>query len=287
MINKPKTLSQKINLWNDWAKKTYGKKTYKIPLALNTICPNRKSGACVFCLQSSFSYSCSSKPINKQISEYFNKTPKNPNNFAYLAYFQDETTGAVDIEVLENAFKTVLQNPKIKGIICSTRPDYFSKNFAALVKKYNATVEIGLQTIHNKSLKLLNRNHTFEDFEKAYSLAEEFNIKLGVHLIIGIPDESFENMLKTINYVNSKPNITEVKLHNLVVYKGTKLATMPYKVINIEQYIDILAKILSLIDKSKIISRLFTSNFRMQEISVNTTGTKKLWLNALLKKLYE
>ena len=146
-----------------------------------------------------------------------------------------------------------------------------------------------MQSIHDKSLDFLNRNHNFLQTQKAIEICGKAGLDVGVHLIIGIPDESFDDMLETIKYVSSNDFIKQVKFHNLVVYKNTKLAEMKnINSLSIDEYIDILSELIPFLREDIVISRLFTSNIRRSQIAVgNYEGSKPEWLNKLRLKLIE
>ncbi len=283
-----KRLEYRINLWSEYAKRKYDGKTFKVGLSLGLQCPNRARNGCIFCLPSTFTENHSFIPIKEQLDIGIRKVSKGVGKeLSYLAYFQDETTGAVPLEILEQAFETVYSEKKVKGIIVSTRPDYCSDQFLELCKKFNVHLELGLQTINDKSLIFLNRNHSFIQVEDALKRIADKNLTAGVHLIIGIPNETYDDMLLTIEYINSQRVITDVKFHNLVAFKGSKLADLNVKLLNIDEYIDVLIEILKKLSLKKTVSRLFTSNLQRNGIATNINGDKKLWLNKLLERLYK
>ena len=282
-----KRLEYKLNLWSEWAKQHYGSKVFKVGVSLNSACPNRAEGGCIFCLQDTFTPEYKHQSTTEQLNTSIDRIKRGVRrDLKFIAYFQDETMGAVATEKLESAFKEAIQHPEIVGLIVSTRPDYCSDEFLDVVSRYNAFLELGMQTIHNESLTLLNRNHSHNDTVDALKRIENKGIMAGVHLIVGIPNESINDILETIRYVNSKPVITDVKLHNLVAFKGTKLAISNYTLPNINEYIQILIKIIPYLVENKTISRLFTSNLSQSQIALNIQGEKKLWLNQLLQEIY-
>jgi radical SAM superfamily enzyme len=122
--------------------------------------------------------------------------------------------------------------------------------------------------------------------ERTIELADRNKLDLGVHIIIGIPGETISHMQETVNFITSQPAIKEVKFHNLVVYKNTRLAEMyqtgEFELLNIDQYIEILCSLLPWLRGDIVVSRLFTSNIRRTQIALGEySGTKTEWLNKL------
>ncbi|MCK4694557.1 MAG: radical SAM protein, partial [Candidatus Cloacimonetes bacterium] len=208
--------------------------------------------------------------------------------------FQDDTSTAGEPGFLKRKFSEALSHPEVVGLIVSTRPDYINKEIVELLRSFNVpvSIEIGMQTIHEKSLEFLQRGHNFIEVENAVKLCGENGLNVGVHLIMGIPGENFEDMLQTIKYISSNKYIKQVKFHNLVVYKNTKLAEMlkenGLSLITIDEYIEILAELFPYIRGDIVVSRLFTSNIRRSQIAIeNYPGNKTKWMNALRIYLYK
>ncbi|MBN2830222.1 MAG: radical SAM protein [Candidatus Cloacimonetes bacterium] len=283
-----KRLEYRINFWSEQAKELYGKKIYRVAVSLNTPCPNRTHGGCNFCLQDSFAPEFRGIPIGEQLRLSIAKIAKNaPEEHGFIAYFQDETIGASDYSTLDKAIKEALSIPKVLGIIVSTRPDHCDDDFLRIIKKHNAYLELGMQTIHPQSLLFLNRNHTHEHTVDALQRIDKHGLKTGVHLIIGIPGESIGDMLETIQFVNRNSVITDVKFHNLVAFENTPISRLNNHLPDIDEYIETLLVLLPQLTNRVTISRLFTSNILKSEIALNITGEKKVWLNKLLKRIYE
>lgn len=146
------------------------------------------------------------------------------------------------------------------------------------------TIELGMQTIHDKSLLFLNRNHNHQDTLNALEMCAEYNIPTGVHLIIGIPEETESMVLETINFVNKQRNIKDVKIHNLLIFQHTKLAEIyhDYHFLSYPEYLDLLSKVIGNLQTDKTVSRLFTSNLRQDSVAINSfPGIKQIWLKDL------
>ncbi len=273
-------------------KEKYHKKVFKIGLSMGEICHHRKNnGGCIFCLPETFTDNIKSKSISEQIDYLLPKMKKHSDIF--IAYFQDETSFDLDFEIFKTKIKSVLNYDEIKEITISTRPDVLKIKHLDFLSELNfdVNIEIGVQTVNDESLRFLNRGHTFSDIKNAINILKNYDFRIGTHLILGIPNETFEDNLNTINYLNSQ-NIDEIKIHNLVAYKGTKLGKMisnsEVELLNFDGYLGLLAKIIPYIKSEIVISRLFTSNVNRTGTAIKSfSGYKKDWMNKLVHLMNE
>ncbi len=273
-------------------KEKYHKKVFKIGLSMGEICHHRKNnGGCIFCLPETFTDNIKSKSISEQIDYLLPKMKKHSDIF--VAYFQDETSFDLDFEIFKTKIKSVLNYDEIKEITISTRPDVLKIKHLDFLSELNfdVNIEIGVQTVNDESLRFLNRGHTFSDIKNAINILKNYDFRIGTHLILGIPNETFEDNLNTINYLNSQ-NIDEIKIHNLVAYKGTKLGKMisnsEVELLNFDGYLGLLAKIIPYIKSEIVISRLFTSNVNRTGTAIKSfPGYKKDWMNKLVHLMNE
>jgi radical SAM protein (TIGR01212 family) len=278
-------------------KEKYNEKVYRIGLSIGEKCPHRlKSGGCIFCIPGTFTgeYQQNNLSITEQCEIITKKMIQKLKVTNFVAYFQDETSTAGNVEHLKKMYYEALNFPNVHELIISTRPDFISKELITMLDAIEkpVTIELGLQSIHDKTLEFLNRGHTFADFEKAIDLIKKSKCRIGVHLITGIPTESLDERLETIKYVGQNENISEIKLHHLVVYENTELAEISQKhnfhYDSLEDYFVFLEKALPFLRKDQVISRIFTSNVRRSMIALNQfPKTKVDWLNKLLKYLDE
>ncbi len=270
---------------------------FRVGLSTGIPCPHReKTGGCIFCNPETFTgeYQAQGKSISEQLNEAIPRIKQSCGEVTLLAYFQDETSTAGSIEFLKQKFQSALSHPEIIGLIVSTRPDFVNGEVVELLRSFEmpVTIEIGLQSIHDKSLEFLNRDHTFEEVDKAIKLCGKAGLDVGVHLIMGIPGETQKDMQQTIKYISANPFIKQVKFHNLVVYKNTKIARLAeageIELLSIPKYIEILANLLPFLRGDLVVSRLFTSNIRRSQIAVgNYSGNKTKWMNELRKYIYK
>ncbi len=287
-------LEKRIYTYSTFLEKKFGRKVFRVGLSTGIKCPNRiEHEGCIFCNPKTFTgeYQSQNLSIEKQLDDAIPRIKKSCGNVGLLAYFQDETSTAGDLEFLRSKFSQALFHKEILGLIVSTRPDFVNDEIVEMLLSFKVpvTIEIGMQSVHDKSLDFLNRNHNFLQTRKAIEFCDEAGLDVGVHLIIGIPNESFDDMLQTIKYVSSNHFIKQVKFHNLVVYKNTKLSEMKNIFsLSIDEYIDILSELIPFLRRDIVISRLFTSNIRKSQIAVgNYEGSKPEWLNKLRLKLIE
>lgn len=249
----------------------YGCPVGKIPVDMGQPCPNRVQGGCIYCRPASFtpSYLKGTDGLLRQISEGKKHLAKG-RFIKYFAYFQQETCTALPARDLLAAFKLLLLDGDCLGLIISTRPDYIDpqllRPLAELVGNCGkeCLFELGLQTVHDKSLKLLNRNHSFDDFQKSARLIREVGcFGLGAHLILGIPGESEEEMLCSIRTV-CQLGVNALKLHHLQVICDTSLHRLyeQGKVVCflLEEYLELLLKILPLIPPEVTVHRLWATS---------------------------
>jgi radical SAM protein (TIGR01212 family) len=234
-------------------------------------CPNRENGGCIFCLPASFtpSYLQKKEEIACQVAQ--GKQHLLKGRFTkYFGYFQQETCTSIPPAKLLQTILLLLTDDDCIGVILSTRPDYIDEQLLAPLSKIinqkgkECLFEIGLQTVHDRSLKLLNRNHSYEDFQNAVSLIQQANyFQLGVHLIFGIPGETEEDMVSSLKTVCAL-GIDALKLHHLQVIRNTPLHDL-YKqgkvgLFSQEEYLRFLLTALPIIPAGVTIHRLWATS---------------------------
>ena len=181
----------------------------------------------------------------------------------YIAYFQANTNTYAPLPILKEYFEEVLNYDNVIGLNIATRSDAISSEvldyLEDLHKRTDLTIELGLQSMHNNTLKLIKRGHDLNNFEKMYYKLKERNIKVVVHIINGLPGENKEMMVETVKYLN-KLNIDGIKIHMLHILKDTELAKMfketNFKVLTKEEYIDIVCTQLEHLNPQIVIHRI-------------------------------
>lgn len=259
-------------------KSKYNTKVFKVSLNMGLTCPNKDGtvgyGGCIYCSKmGSGEYAGNKeKSLNDQFEDIKNMMLKKWSKAKYIAYFSANTNTYAPIEKLKKAWEEVLNYENVIGINISTRPDSISKEcydyLEELNKKTDLTIELGLQTIHEKTSKLINRCHTLKCFENCVKELNKRNIKILVHIINGLPYETKEMMLETVKYLNNL-NIWGIKIHMLNVLKGTKLEHLYQKehfhILSKEEYVDIVCDQLELLNENIVINRL-TGDPKLEDI---------------------
>ena len=289
---------------DSYLKNEYGEKVYKIALDAGFTCPNRDgniaSGGCVFCSaggSGEHAISTKGKNINQQIEEgiqlFHNKKIGNK----FIAYFQAYTNTYAPVSVLRPLYEEALNHKNIVGISIATRPDCLPEDvlnlLAELKRQYPGKfiwVELGLQTIHEKTARLIRRGYPLSVFEDAMIQLNAFDIPVIVHVILGLPGESFDDILETIKYLN-RAGIWGIKLQLLHVLRDTLLAQW-YEagdvfVYSLEEYLHILTECIAHLDKDIVIHRVTGDGPKNLLIAPLFSLNKRLVLNSLQKELKE
>ncbi len=300
------SLTSKHSLWrnnkryftfSDYLFKTFNKKVYKITLDAGFSCPNRdgtiSSGGCVFCDDSgSFSMAHSSRlSINEQVKTAIKNLPERFKAEAFLAYFQAFSNTYADIETLKKTYDDAFCDERVVGISIGTRPDCVDSDKLDLIASYkNPWLELGLQSASDKTLKLINRGHTFKTFENAYLLAKEKGIKVCVHIILGLPEETPKDMLKTARIL-SNLRVDGIKLHALTVLKNTPLAKMhavrPIPLLTEDEYCSLVCDIIEIMPPETTIHRVGGSGLSSTLIAPLWARNKFETMNKIDRILWE
>ena len=273
-----------------WLKNYFGQKTIKLSIDGGFTCPNRDGtkgiGGCTFCSDTGSGEFASS--IDEQIELYKKKWP----NAKYLAYLQNHTNTYAGVDVLEHKYYDILSNEKIEGLVIGTRPDCLSEDVLNLLERINKThflwVELGLQTIHQKTAENINRCYDLECFDNAVSELAKRNIKFVVHLILGLPGETEEMILESVKYVSSIKGLFGIKLHLLNIVKGSTMEKthrdyMPFD--SIDSYVNLVVKCLEIIPSSITIHRLTGDAPRPILINPPWSFNKRTILNRINEQL--
>ena len=279
-------------------KQKYNSKVSKISLNMGLTCPNKDGkvgfGGCIYCskLGSGDYAGTITKSLKEQFKEIKEVMDRKWPNSKYIAYFQANTNTYGPLDKLKKAWEEALTYENVVGINISTRPDSIDEDcynyLEGLNKKTDLVVELGLQTIHEKTSKLINRCHSLECFEDAVKELNKRNIKVLVHIINGLPYETKDMMLETIKYLN-KLNIWGIKIHMLHIIKNTALEKLyekeKFHVLSKEEYVDIVCDQLELINENIVINRL-TGDPKIDDLIEPTWYIKKVCvLNDIDKEL--
>ena len=250
-------------------KNKFNSKVFKVSLNAGFSCPNIDGtvgyGGCIYC-SASGSGDYAGNP-NDNLVKQFNTVKeiihKKWPEAKYIGYFQAHTNTYAPVNVLKEKYETILKLPNVVGLNIATRADAINNEcldyLTELNKKTYLTIELGLQTIHESTTKLINRCHTLECFEKMVKKLRVRNINVVVHIINGLPYETKEMMIETVKYLN-KLDIQGIKIHMLHILKGTKLAKIysekPFHVLTKEEYVGIVCDQLEYINENIVINRI-------------------------------
>ena len=247
-------------------KNKYNKKVFKVSLNANFSCPHKIKGrGCIFC--SKLGSGDFAGNINLSILEQFNEVSdimerKWPNSLK-IAYFQANTNTYAPVEVLKKTFEPVLNLKDVVGISIATRPDCINdeclKYLIDLNSRCDLTIELGLQSMHDTTLKYINRGHDLKCFDECVKKLKDNNIEVVVHIINGLPNETKEMMLDTVKHLNTL-NIDGIKIHMLHIIKDTELYDIykeeKFHILTKEEYIDIVCDQLELLNPKIVIHRI-------------------------------
>ena len=250
-------------------KEKFGCKIAKVSLNCNFTCPNRDGtkgvGGCIYC--SSLRSGEYAGFVEDDVITQFNKVKEVMLNkwkdCKFIGYFQAGTNTYAPVDVLKEKFEPILKLKDVVGLSIATRPDSITDEcldyLTDLNKRTFLTIELGLQTIHDKTSKLINRCHTLEEFDSMVKKLRNRNIDVVVHIINGLPYETEDMMLDTVKHLNTL-DIQGIKIHMLNIVKDTPLETLYNKehfhILSKEEYIDIVIKQLELLDPKIVIHRI-------------------------------
>lgn len=250
-------------------KNKFGCKVFKVSLNAGFSCPNKDGtvgyGGCIYCskLGSGDFGGDIKKSIEEQFIEIRDMMLKKWPNAKYIAYFQANTNTYAPLSVLKEKYESVLKFDNVIGLSIATRPDAISSEcmdyLEELSKKTYLTVELGLQTIHEKTSQLINRCHTLKCFEECVYSLRKRKINVVVHIINGLPYETKEMMIDTVKYLNTL-DIQGVKIHMLHVIKNTALEKLfnkeSFHILTRDEYVNIVCDQLELLRSDIVINRI-------------------------------
>jgi uncharacterized protein len=278
---------------NYYLRNKFHKKVFKVPLDAGFGCPN--NSMCIYCSNQSKSNIINSK--SSILEQFYNNVKilekKWPDSL-YIAYFQTGTNTNCKVEDLSLLIEELLKIDKVVGISISTRPDSISEDMYNYLEDLNKrtflTIELGLQTSNNNTLKLIKRGHTKEDFTYAVNRLHNMNIFVVAHIINGLPQESEVDMLNTIEYLNNL-GIEGIKIHMLFIEKNTEIANMylnnEFHLLTKEEYIDITIKQLERLNSNVVIERITGDPVKENLIEPSWLLKKFVVLNDIDKEMFK
>jgi len=256
--------------FSDYLKERFGARVSKISVDAGLSCPNRDGkisrDGCIYCDNRAFSFQArrnNKASLKAQIKEGMEAAIKRFKSERFIVYFQAHTNTYAPVDILRQNYDVIKEFKDVVGISIATRPDCIDEKILKLIDgyadEYETWVEYGLQTVHNRTLQSINRGHTYEDFIRAFDLTRKYRIKICVHLILGLPQETEKMMLETAEEM-ARLRIDGIKIHPLHIVKGTKMEQMfkagEYIPLELNDYISILRKFLPRLWSGTVIERL-------------------------------
>jgi len=262
---------RRFNAYPDYFRKLFGARVQKVSIDAGFTCPNRDgtkgTGGCTFCNNDAFnpSYCIPEKSVSRQIEEGIEFHKKRYREaVSYLAYFQAYSNTYAPVETLKSLYEEALRYPGIIGLIIGTRPDCIDDDRLALLKDFSQrcylSVEYGIESCYDKTLKRINRGHSFEDAVNAVAATAKLGIKTGAHFIFGLPGETRDEMLAEAEIISGLP-LTTVKFHQLQIIRDTVMETeyrdnpADFHLFTWEDYLDFIIKFFERLNPAIIVER--------------------------------
>lgn len=284
-------------------KHQFGQKIYKVSLDGGMSCPNRDgtigTGGCTFCSQGGsgeFAVGRTGYPdVWEQIEQAKKRVhQKISGDGKYIAYFQSYTNTYAPVPYLRTLFERAISHPDIVALSVGTRPDCLGDDVVALLKELNQQkpvwVELGLQTIHEGTAERIHRGYPLAVFEDTYRRLKEAGLTVVVHVILGLPGETKEDMLQTVDYLGAIP-VDGIKLQLLHILKGSQMAGEyerdPFPLMEMEEYLDLILECVARLPKSVVVHRLSGDGAKSLLIGPKWSANKKLVLNRMMQKFRE
>lgn len=284
---------------NSYLKDSFGCKVYKIALDGGFTCPNRDgtvgTDGCIFCSKGGSGDFAESreKSISEQIADGKKRVSKKIKDGKYIAYFQAFTNTYAPVDRLRELYTEAMSQPDIAALSIGTRPDCLGEDVLALLDEMNKRVpvfvELGLQTIHEDTARYIRRGYDLSVYDKAVADLHKIGVNVVTHLIIGLPGESKEDMLRSVEYVCKMTD--GIKLQLLHILRGTDLESEytggKIKELTLEEYTDIIKSCVKIIPKSVVVHRLTGDGAKKDLIAPMWSADKKNVLNTINRALQE
>ena len=286
---------------SDFLKERFGEKIYRLSLSSGCTCPNRDGtvgyGGCSFCSEGgSGEFAADPAPIDVQIEDAKKRILKKTDAEKYIAYFQAYTNTYGDIEHLKALYTETLRRDDIAALSLGTRPDCLGDEVMEMLMELRSIkpvwIELGLQTIHEKTAERIRRGYALPVFERAYERLKSAGLEVIVHVIFNLPGETREDMLETVRYLSRlEPGLDGVKLQMLQILEGTDMAEEyrrnPFPIMSLEEYSDLIAESVSILPDRTVLHRMTGDGPRRLLIAPLWSLDKKRVLNTINRKIKE
>ena len=261
-------MEERYYSFNDYLRSKFGQRVQRISLNAGFTCPNRDgtldSEGCIFCNEEGFSSLTKKIPnLQKQIEDGIKLSQNKFKVKKFIAYFQNATNTNASPDQLKKTYDVIKLFPEIVGLFISTRPDSIDDEKLNLIESYSDNydvwIEYGVQTSNDNTLSMINRRHSFSQSEEAIKRTKKKNIKVAAHIILGLPGESKEDMIKTARSLAGL-SIDGVKLHVLHVLRDTKLNDLfisgKAKILEQSEYVSLACDFLEIMKPDCVVMRL-------------------------------
>ena len=278
---------------NNFYRNKFNSKVFKVSLDANFSCPNKDGtkgyGGCIFCTRTPY-IGKKEDDLLTQFEKIKSMLHKKWKDAKYIVYFEAGSNTYADVETLKKTFEPFLIMDNVVGINIGTRCDCLSKDVLDYLKLLNKktflTVELGLQSMHDKTLKLINRGHNLKDFDNAVKNLKELNINVVAHIINGLPFETKEMMIETAKHLNSI-GIDGIKFHMLYLEKDSQITREykknPFRILSKDMYIDIVCTQLRYLSKNVVIHRISSDPLKEKLVKPDWLLKKFVVLNDIDK----
>jgi len=281
---------RRFNAYPDYFRKLFGSRVQKVSIDAGFTCPNRDgtrgTGGCTFCNNDAFnpSYCVPEKSVSRQIEEgiSFHRNRYREAG-SYLAYFQAYSNTYTPIDKLRDLYEEALRFTGIIGLIIGTRPDCIDNEKLKFIKELSqrcyVAVEYGIESCYDRTLKRINRGHSFSEAADAVRITSDLGINTGAHFIFGLPGESRDEMLAEAEIISELP-LKTVKFHQLQIIKGTAMEMeywnnpSDFHLFTWEDYLDFFIKFLERLNPSIVVER-FTGEAPPRFLSEQKWGNKR------------
>lgn len=262
--------TERFRSYNRWLKERFGERVYKVIVDAGFTCPNRDgtvaTGGCAYCNNSSFRPPSAIKtdPIRQQVDEGIEYIRKRFEARKFIVYFQPFSNTYAETSHLNELYRSAIDHPDVVGLAIGTRPDCVDREkidmIEGLAEDTFVSIEFGLESIYDDTLRRVNRGHDYRAFLDAMELVRGTRLHVATHIILGFPWETREQWLNMADEVSRQP-IHALKIHHLHLVRGTALARQylqsPFPLLGFEEYVELLGEFLERLRPDIIVERLF------------------------------
>ena len=282
---------------SEYLQKTFGEKVYKISLDGGMTCPNRDgtlgSRGCIFCSEGGSGEFAAQRAlsVSEQIAQAKRRISQKSGCKKFIAYFQPFTNTYAPVSYLRKIFEEALAPEEIAALSIATRPDCLSDDVLDLLDELNMKkpvwVELGLQTIHEKSARYIRRGYDLNVYDEAVNRLHKIRVNVITHIILGLPDETRQDILESVRYAGERSD--GIKLQLLHVLKGTDLLKDYerglFETLTLDEYVDLLCSCIEAIPPDVVIHRLTGDGDKKLLVAPLWSADKKRVLNTIKKAL--